>query len=264
MMVPRPAGDEQAPSPTPAVIAAPAAGNARAGGHRPGDEHSLAEEHEVLLHQVRGRVRAIRTALGSGRWPAEEVRALVDYLRYELLDQAVTEERLLFPMVGRGWADSRIHQLVDDHVHLRDVTDALDGAATAEGRHQEPDELLETVDGLEGFLEEHMRVEQAALSSAAVAGVESARRPFRCHSWFPLTEGQVLDLEVLPREFAQSAVAERLGRMRPGDHLALHAAHPLDGLWSAVACRLPGEYGWDWLEEGPTQWRADVTRRTPE
>src|SRR5688572_20627173 len=69
--------------------------------------HPLADEHAVLLHEVRLRERAVRTALGTGRWPAREIDALVAYLRYEVLDQATTEESLLFPRASEGVAAGR-------------------------------------------------------------------------------------------------------------------------------------------------------------
>jgi uncharacterized protein (DUF2249 family) len=257
-MVPLRNAERQAPPPPPELDA-----------HSPQDEHwvgehALADEHAVLLHEVRTRERAARAALGEGRWPAHEVRGLVDYLRYEVLDQAVTAERLLFPLAGEGLADSRIHQLVDDHVQLRDLTDQLANLVAANEPHPEPGDLENLLDALDEFLERHMRTEQALLSATTSAGVESLRQPFRCHLWFPLTEGPEVDLDVLPREFAHRALLERFSRLRPGERLLLRSSCELDGLWNVLSCGRPGEYGWAYLEEGPERWRAEVTRRAPE
>jgi uncharacterized protein (DUF2249 family) len=221
----------------------------------------LAEEHAVLLHEVRLRERAVRSALGTGRWPDGEIDGLVAYLRYEVLDQAANEELLLFPLTSGGFADSRVHGLVQDHVHLRDVTDQLAAAGTAD---DDPGILVELLDHLEEFLDRHMRTEQAVLAPATTDGVESLRHPFRCHLWFPLTDGSEFDLDVLPREFAHRAALERLSRLRPGMHLLLRSSSEMESLWNVLACRQPGEFGWAYLEEGPEQWRAEVTRRTPE
>jgi uncharacterized protein (DUF2249 family)/hemerythrin-like domain-containing protein len=227
-------------------------------------EHPLADEHAVLLHEVRNRERAARAALGAGRWPHDEIDGLVNYLRYEVLDQAVTAERLLFPLAEEGLADSRIHQLVDDHVHLRDLTDQLANVVTANGRQTEPGDLVDLLDALDEFLDRHMRTEQALLSATTSAGVESLRQPFRCHLWFPLTEGPEVDLDILPREFAHRALLERFSRLRPGERLLVRSSRELDGLWNVLSCGRPGEYGWAYLEEGPERWRAEVTRRAPE
>jgi uncharacterized protein (DUF2249 family)/hemerythrin-like domain-containing protein len=227
-------------------------------------EHTLADEHAVLLHEVRDREQAARTALGEGRWPDHEVVGLVDYLRYEVLDQAVTAERLLFPLVKDGLADSQIHTLVNDHLHLRDLTDQLTNAGTAQGAHQDPGDLVDLLDVLDEFLDRHMRTEQALLSATTSAGVESLRQPFRCHLWFPMTEGPEVDLDALPREFAHRAALERFSRLRNGERLLVRSSYELNGLWNLLSCGRPGEYGWAYLEEGPNQWRAEVTRRAPE
>src|SRR5215211_45323 len=103
-----------------------------------------------------------------------------------------------------------------------------------------------------------MHTEQAVLCSATGEGVESLRRPFRCHQWFPLTEGTALDLDflLLPRAFGHRAAVERLSRLRPGRELG--------GLWNLLSRGQPGEFGWVHLDEGPSQWQAEITRRPPE
>src|SRR3954465_5753600 len=108
MVPPRP-GEQQAPPSSRATAAAHPHGGA-------GEQHGLADEHAVLLDEVRYRNHAVLSALGEGRWPDREVDALVDYLRYEVLDQAASEERLLFPLAGEGLVDSLVHRLVTDHV----------------------------------------------------------------------------------------------------------------------------------------------------
>ena len=221
----------------------------------------LADEHAVLLHEVHLREREARTALGTGRWPDREIDALVAYLRYEVLDQAANEESLLFPRTSQGLADRRVHALVEDHVHLRDVTERLAAVRTADGRGDEPAALVELLDDLEESLDRHMRAEQTVLATATPVGVEALRHPFRCHLWFPLTEGADLDLDVLPREFAHRAALERFSRMRPGQRLLVRSSSELESLWNLLTCSRPGEFGWVYLDEGPEEWRAEVTRR---
>jgi len=188
----------------------------------------------------------------------------VDCLRYEVLDQAVTTERLLFPLVPEGFADRDIRQLVEDHVQLRDLTDQLANVARANRGPSERDDLSALLAALDAFLVRHMRVEEAVISTTTSVGVESLRQPFRCHLWFPLTEGPEVDLDSLPREFVHRAALERFSRLRPGETLLLRSNREMDGLWNALSCGRPGDYGWAYLEEGPTRWRAEVTRRAPE
>jgi uncharacterized protein (DUF2249 family) len=226
--------------------------------------HALADEHAVLLQEVRHRERAVRAALGAGRWPDREIEALVAYLRYEVLDQAANEERLLFPLTSEGLAGNRMHGLVEDHVQLRDLTDHLVAAGTADDARRDPRALVDLLDDVEELLDRHMRAEQALLSPTTTDGVESCRRPFRCHLWFPLTEGSELDLDVLPPEFAHRAALERFSRLRPGERLRVRSGRELQSLWDVLAWGRPGEFGWAYLQEGPDQWRVEVTRRVPE
>ena len=225
--------------------------------------HPLADEHAVLLQEVRHRERAVRAALGAGGWPDREIEALVAYLRFEVLDQAANEERLLFPLTSEGLAGDRIHGLVDDHVQLRDLTDRLVAAGTADA-DRDPGALVDLLDDVEELLDRHMRAEQALLASTTTDGVEAYRRPFRCHLWFPLTEGSELDLDVLPPAFAHRAALERFSRLRPGERLRVRSGRELQSLWNVLACGRPGEFGWAYLQEGPDQWRVEVTRRVPE
>jgi uncharacterized protein (DUF2249 family) len=226
--------------------------------------HPLADEHAVLLQEVRRRERAVRAALGAGGWPDREIEALVAYLRYEVLDQAANEERLLFPLTSEGIAGKRMHALVEDHVQLRDLTDDLVAAGTADDARRDPRALVDLLDDVEELLDRHMRAEQALLAPTTTDGVESYRRPFRCHLWFPLTEGSELDLDVLPPEFAHRAALERFSRLRPGERLRVRSGRELESLWNVLACGRPGEFGWAYLQEGPDQWRVEVTRRVPE
>lgn len=226
--------------------------------------HPLADEHAVLLQEVRHRERAVRAALGAGRWPDREIEALVAYLRCEVLDQAANEERLLFPLTSEGLTGNRIHGLVEDHVQLRDLTDHLVAAGTADDAFRDPGALVDLLDDVTELLDRHMCAEQAALAPTTTNGVESYRRPFRCHLWFPLTEGSEFDLDDLPPEFAHRAALERFSRLRPGERLRVRSGRELGSLWNLLAYGRPGEFGWAYLEEGPDQWRVEVTRRVPE
>src|SRR3954462_5572349 len=156
-MVPPRASEQQAPPSSRAT----AAGHPHGGT---GERHGLADEHGVLLDEVRYRNHAVLSALGEGRWPDREVGALVDYLRYEVLDQAVTEERLLFPLTGDGLADPRLHRLLSRHRPPRRPAAAPPPTpATTPPRRTRPEPavLVEILDTVVAFLDRHMREEEA-------------------------------------------------------------------------------------------------------
>jgi uncharacterized protein (DUF2249 family) len=220
----------------------------------------LTEEHAVLLHEVRRRVRAVRGALGGGRWPDRELDELLDYLRYEVLDQASNEESLLFPLTADGLESSRMHGLIDDHAQIRDLADRL-ATGRAGGEPSEPQALIDLLDDLEELLDGHMRREQRVLGTATSDGVESHRHPFRRHLWFPLLEGPDVDLDAVPPAYAHRAALDRFSRLRPGERLLVTSSSDLESLWNLLAFAHPGDFGWRCLEEGPERWRVEVTRR---
>lgn len=222
----------------------------------------LADEHEVLLHEVGARTDRLLETLAGGEWPAQEMRALLDYLRYEVLDQATHEERLLYPLVRRGFADQRVRRLLDEHVQLRDAADALAAEATAPAGRRHPDRLASVLTDLTAALRRHLREEQEVLAAVTPAGITSLRRSPHRHEWFPMTEGALLDLDHLPADGATAAVVDRLTRLRPGEGVELRSTAPLGAVETALRRHgTTADLGWIYREEGPSQWRARIVRR---
>ena len=222
----------------------------------PATVRPLAEEHGMLLREVDRRVGRALDSLAAGRWPVGQVERLVDFLRYEVLDQVAEEERLLYPLIDGGFADPRLRELVAEHVHLRDLIDQLAMSTTARDR------LAGVLTELSAALRDHLDHEQRALSPVTPVGIEALRHPFRSHEWFVVTEGPVLDLAELPREQCEAAALDRLLRMRPGDRVEVRSTRSLEPLVGQLRQHdLMTDYGWVYLEEGPGAWRAEITRR---
>jgi uncharacterized protein (DUF2249 family) len=233
---------------------------ATATAEAPAGHAGLSWEHAELLREVHARARGVRDALPAQQWPVALGR-LVGYLRYEVLDQAVHEERLLYPLSTEGRrSDPRLVQLAQDHVRVRDLTDAL--AHRAETGDQR--DIRELLAALTGTLEQHLADEEDVLSGTSDAGVAAMRQPVRRHEWFPLTEGPVLEMDRLPLGFAVPAVVERLARMRVAERLEIRSGRPLEPLSMALVRRgMSGDFGWSYLHEGPEVWAATITRRAP-
>jgi uncharacterized protein (DUF2249 family)/hemerythrin-like domain-containing protein len=221
----------------------------------------LANEHALLRAEIGDRRRQVLDAVAAGRWPEAEARALVDFLRYEVLDQAVHEERALFPLVPRGFDDPRIHRLVAEHVGLREATDSLDDAART--RDREGGRLAAALDELSRRLDVHLRDEEEVLSP--LGGSRAGARPplTGSRTIFSLTEGSTLDLALLPADRAEDVALDRLLRMRPGDRVHVRSDASLERLWRLLRQHAAGEYGWTYLREGPLQWEAELVRRSP-
>jgi hypothetical protein len=223
---------------------------------------TLVDEHQVLWHEVEVRRWDVLLALGDGDWPAPQLERLVDYLRFELIDQAVNEERLLFPPTAEGRSDPRFTQLIEDHVGLRDAADALARLANLPAEARDPALVVAVLDDLHEALDRHLADEESLLSPAGGWGVSVARRPFRPHQWYPLTEGPVVDADALPREAATRLLIARLTRMRPGERLEIRSTGPLRDLEAAfLRRRMNADYGWAVDEERPGRCTVSITRR---
>jgi hemerythrin-like domain-containing protein/uncharacterized protein (DUF2249 family) len=230
--------------------------NDQAGGQ------TLVDEHSMLWHEIEVRREDVLLALGAGDWPLPQLTRLVDYLRSELLDQAVNEERLLFPLTAGTLSRPTFAQLLEDHVALRDATNALADLATLPGDAREPAQVVDLLDHLYEVLDRHLTAEEAVLSGTGGWGVTAGRRPFRPHQWYPLTEGPVVDADALPREAATDLVLERLSRLRAGERVEVRSSVPLHTLEHAFQRRGMGaDFGWAIDEERPGRHRVSITRR---
>jgi uncharacterized protein (DUF2249 family) len=221
-----------------------------------GQPLTLAEEHALLLEQVAVRAGDVLAAIADGRWPAQELRALVGYLRAEVLRQAADQE-WLFPAhpAGKDFA-----QLAQDHARLRESTEALAQAAPSEGRSSLAQLAAATRDLL-AQLERHLAAEEQVLTAAGQPGTAPGVSAGRRHEWYPLTEGPVVDLDVLPSGQVADAAVDRLLRLRRGEQVELRSSRDPWLVWQRMDDLYPGRYGFVYLQEGPERWRVQVTRR---
>lgn len=221
-----------------------------------GQPLTLAQEHALLLEQVTVRAEAVLTAIGGGRWPAQELRALTGYLRAEVLRQAADQE-WLFPARQPSEDYAR---LVGEHVRLRAATEVLDQAASSADTSSPARLAAATRDLLVQF-EHHLATEEQVLAAAGQPGTVPGISAGRRHEWYPLTEGPVVDLDRLPSGQAADAAVDRLLRLRRGEQVELHSARDPWPVWQQMNDLYPGRYGFVYLQEGPGRWRVQVTRR---
>jgi len=112
-------------------------------------------------------------------------------------------------------------------------------------------------------LERHLATEEQVLAAADApdqvpATTESDSRQ---HGWYPLTEGPVIDLDALPPDEETDAAVARLMRLHRGEQVELRSSRDTGAVWRRVDQLSPDSYGFVYLEDGPTQWRVQVTRR---
>jgi uncharacterized protein (DUF2249 family) len=219
---------------------------------------TLAEEHAQLLSEVSARAEALLREVGEGRWPILPLRELVDYLHLELLQQVVDEEWLLFRSAYH--APDELARLRRDHLELRLAIDVLAQAAVG-GGDLSPQQLAASTQDLLARLEEHLAAEERVLGAAGEPPRAATSLGGHPHEWYALTQGPVIDLDALPGGPGFDAVLERLVRMKPGETVELRAGMDLGPMWQRLSRADPGGYGIAVLQNGPTQWRVEVTCR---
>jgi uncharacterized protein (DUF2249 family) len=101
-----------------------------------------------------------------------------------------------------------------------------------------------------------------ALGPVTDACIDDLRRPHRSHDWFVLTEGSVIDVDLMPTGDAVPAVLDRLTRLRPEEKVEVCSSRHLGCLRAAFdRRRMCVDYGWVYLEEGPVRWRVEIDKR---
>lgn len=110
----------------------------------------------------------------------------------------------------------------------------------------------------------HLGAEEALPAAPGVPGrVPATLAPGGSpDGWYPLTEGPVIDLDVLPAGQAADAAVDRLLRLSRGEHVELRSRSDPYRLWRQVAEFAPGGYSLVYLQEGPERWAVEVTRQT--
>ena len=233
----------------------------RAAGLPEGPPLTLAEEHLLLLWQVTARAGELLIAAAAGRWPAAELASLAGYAQTEVLRQASDEETLLFP----ASLSPATGKLAQDHARLRAGAELLTLAATGE-RRLLPGQLAAATRDFVDQLEYHMSAEEKLLGTGqaaqSVPGVTAlGGRP---HDWYPLTQGPVIDLDALPPGQAIAAAVDRLLRMRHGEQIELQSGTDLSPVWREIDQISPAGYSFVSMEDGPSRYRMQVTRRQAE
>lgn len=222
-----------------------------------GVQSTLTGEHALLLAAVTARASAVLDGADDDRWPQEDLQELLDYLHLEVLRQIVDEEWLLFR--NRHNDAEQVAKLYRDHVQLRSQIEVLADAAGTLDRPT-PSHLAVLTRDLLSALQDHIGAEDHVLSSDSSPPSTSAlgRTP---HAWYELTDGPVIDLDALPGPRGIDAVLGRALRLRRGEVVELQASSDPLPIWRQLAGRDPGGYGFDYLQQGPPEWRVRITRR---
>jgi uncharacterized protein (DUF2249 family) len=210
------------------------------------------------LSEVSARAEVLLRETDEDRWPILALRELVDYLHLEVLQQVVDEEWLLFRSAYH--APAELARLRRDHLELRLAIDVLAQAA-AGGGDLSPQQLAITTQDLLAQLAKHLAAEEKVLAVAGEPARSATSLGGHPHEWYALTQGPVIDLDALPGGPGFDAVFDRLVRMKPSETVELRAGIDPGPMWQRLCRADPGGYGITLLQDGPTQWRVEVTCR---
>lgn len=214
----------------------------------------LAGQHAFLLNEVNARARNLLSEADQGRWPAAELHRFLDYLHLEVLRQLTDEEWLVFRRYHQD--PQNLAPLHEEHLQLRATIEALT-AASADV--EAPQELAAAIRQFIAALEAHVAEGQRVLGADASSTTALGSVP---HTWYALTEGEVIDLDSLPGAQGVDAALGRLLRLRPGEEVELRASTDPRPIWRRLAMADPGGFGFSYVQQGPRQWRAQVSRRS--
>jgi len=211
----------------------------------------LCDEHSVLLWQTCAYADELRAAARSGRRLPRARDAMLGFLHFRLLPYLAEEERRLS---GDRLRDEHLRDmLIADHERLRADVDNIEESRTRRMLGFAAAALVDRLD-------RHVRREQTWLANS---GADLDQVDLR--DWvLPLLLADAVDLETLPAAHRDALVRRRLAWLKPGQSVRLQANHDLHPLWRRQHACLHNAYSWRYEEDGPTRWRARVTRRADE
>ncbi|MFP4623312.1 MAG: DUF2249 domain-containing protein [Gemmatimonadota bacterium] len=74
---------------------------------------------------------------------------------------------------------------------------------------------------------------------------------------------RVLDVRVIPPREKHPAIFETFRTLAEGESFVLVNDHDPKPLRYQFEAEHRGEYGWEYVEQGPTVWRVEISREVP-
>lgn len=76
----------------------------------------------------------------------------------------------------------------------------------------------------------------------------------------PTTEKKTLDVRPIPPRKKHPTIFDTFDELAPGDHFVLVNDHDPKPLRYQFDAERPGQMEWEYLEEGPDEWRVKITK----
>lgn len=223
----------------------------------PAAASTLRQEHALLTREISTRADAVLTVADKDRWPQQELHELVNYLQLEVLRQIVDEEWLLFRNAHRP--PDELATLRAEHLQLRSSIETLTEAAQGAGDITARQVAVTTRDLLTQ-LERHLGTEERLLTAAGSGAPAATGISGQPHEWYGITAGPIIDLDALPGPQGADAALSRLLQLDRGETVEVRCSRDPSPLWRRLTDSDPGGWGINHLEQGPDQWRVEISR----
>ncbi len=228
----------------------------------------LGEVFRSHHRQLRERLERLADAVAMDPQRTDP-EGLVRFLREELLPHARAEEEHLYPAVapllrahGDPTASMRTdHEFIERLV--RTVEETVDDSRR--GGIAWPDQLRRHVLGLAALFWVHLEKEERIylplverhLPDADQDALLRAMHETSAAAAEPLSE-HVLDVRRLPPPQRHPLIFQTFEALAPGQGFHLVNDHDPKPLYYQFAAERPGQFTWDYLEQGPEVWRVRI------
>lgn len=228
---------------------------------------AIRNHHRELANALQAHVSALETS------PADvDPRALVAFLKSDLLPHAQGEETSLYPVLdglvaahGRPTATMSVdHEFVEKYIReieetARDLETASDGDRLTLRKR-----LARLGLQLESLFEVHLEKEERVylpLLEQYLSGPEQQRildGMHESHGAESESAGSTVDVREIPPAQRHPLIFRTFEALKPGEAFVLVNDHDPKPLYYQFKFEREGHFTWDYEEEGPQVWRVRV------
>jgi hypothetical protein len=219
---------------------------------------TMADLDAQLLWQVTARSEELLHELQTGRPVSPTLRALLGYLREVVLTRIADQERRA---LSAPTPDGRevLTMIRADHLQLREDVEEL-AQALGDGTKPNLQELDAITHRLVQRLEHHLLEEAVAFNGtpAAEGRVDAWADAVQ---WYPMVEGDSIDMDDAACPEAQEVVLNRLLRLQNDEKVELHGHGEIQALRRKLLSHCCGRYTWTKVDDSPIDgWSVQVER----
>ncbi len=200
---------------------------------------------------------------------------LVAFLKADLLPHAAGEEAHLYPAVepllkahGMATATMRVdHRFIEEYVRRIDAAAASLRTSPPEARARLRAQVARMVAQLQAVFEVHLAKEEQVylpLFEQDVPSGEQEQVNARLHGTSPASVASpgeaALDVRTVPPPRRHPLILQTFESLAPGQGFTLVNDHDPKPLYYQFQAERPGEFTWEYLEQGPEVWRVRIGR----